>query len=406
MGFVIQLVVFLLFPVAAIVGARKFPPLRWLGPIVVCYAFGIILANLGLTPAPTVAGIDGADPESTQTAAELLTSITVILAIPLLLFSADFRRWLRIARPAGISFVLSMVSIITVSAFTVQVFDDLGADSSAVAGMTVGVYTGGTPNMAAIGRALDVPDTTFIALNAADLAASAVYLLLLMTVAVRVLRRFLPAFVPAAVAHSPGQDPLLLENPVHDGESEQQASHDDFADVPPVPSILKALGLGVIVVVLTAGATLAILGTLDSQGAAASVILGVTTLGIAASFIPAVREAKGTYEVGQYLFLVFAVAIGSQANIAQLADSFATVFPYLALTLFLSVAVHYALCKVFSIDADTAIITSAAAVFGPPFVGPIASVLGNREVIVSGMATGVVGLAVGNYAGLAVAAIL
>jgi uncharacterized membrane protein len=61
---------------------------------------------------------------------------------------------------------------------------------------------------------------------------------------------------------------------------------------------------------------------------------------------------------------------------------------------------------VFRVDTDTVVITSTAAVFGPPFVGPVAAAINNREIVVSGMTTGVVGLALGNYVGLAVAYLL
>ena len=46
----------------------------------------------------------------------------------------------------------------------------------------MGVYTGGTPNMSAIGLSLEVPEETFILLNASDLTWGAVYLLFLMTI--------------------------------------------------------------------------------------------------------------------------------------------------------------------------------------------------------------------------------
>ena len=57
----------------------------------------------------------------------------------------------------------------------------------------------------------------------------------------------------------------------------------------------------------------------------------------------------------------------------------------------------------FRVDVDTAIITSTAAVFGPPFVPPIADALDNKGVLLSGLTTGLVGYAVANYLGLGLA---
>jgi len=51
-------------------------------------------------------------------------------------------------------------------------------------------------------------------------------------------------------------------------------------------------------------------------------------------------------------------------------------------------------------------ITSTAALYGPAFIGQIASVINNRQLVFSGMATSLVGLAMGNYIGVGVANLL
>jgi uncharacterized membrane protein len=145
---------------------------------------------------------------------------------------------------------------------------------------------------------------------------------------------------------------------------------------------------------------------LDSEAFATAVVLGITTFALALSFVRRVREQPGTYATGQYLFLVFAVAIGTLANLRELVGSFTSVVPYIAAVIVVAVLLHLLLARAFRIDHDTAIINSTAAVFGPPFVGPVAAALRNPDVVPSGMTTGVLGLALGNYVGLAVAALL
>jgi uncharacterized membrane protein len=257
-----------------------------------------------------------------------------------------------------------------------------------MAGMTVGVYTGGTPNMSAIGLALEVTDEKFVLINGADVILSAVYLLFLMTVARRVLRKFLPAFQGAVFERSPHGSGLEAD-PVEALKTQPRA-------------VAAAIGLSVLV----AAVTVAVVSIFDDSLPIAPVILSVTTLGIALSFVPRIRNLTGAYETGQYLLLIFAVAIGTLANIREMADAFSTVFVFVAIVLGASILLHYLLAALFRIDADTVLITSTAAVFGPAFVGPIAAVLKNREIVVSGLTTGVVGYAVGNYAGLAIAYLL
>ena len=68
---------------------------RWISPIILCYLVGIILGNLpGLS--------------FNNEILERVTTISVVLAIPLLLFSANFFSMLKQARPALLSFFLEL----------------------------------------------------------------------------------------------------------------------------------------------------------------------------------------------------------------------------------------------------------------------------------------------------------
>ena len=71
-----------------------------------------------------------------------------------------------------------------------------------------------------------------------------------------------------------------------------------------------------------------------------------------------------------------------------------------------SLALHALLCRLFRIDADTFVITSVAAILSPAFVPMAARALRNPAVLMSGMTTGILGFAIGNYLGIAVALIL
>lgn len=365
-GTVLLGLVFAGFPALARWAAGRWKAAEWVSPIVMAYLVGIAIGNLF-----------DVDTDFSTTVSEAM----VLLAIPLLLFSTDVRKWLRIARPAMISFGLAALSVMSVSAVAAWALADRHVETWKMAGMTVGVYTGGTPNMSAIGVAVDVTDETFVLMNGADVVLSAVYLVFLMTIGRRVLGRFLPAF-----------------KDVDRGDESDELIFASFG----WRQVTAALGLAVLVGGVVAGIVLAITGELP----VAPVILGITTLGLAASFVPRVRSLPGTYETGEYLLLVFAVAIGTLANISELAESFSDVFVFVAVVFVAAILLHYLLARLFHLDTDTVLITSTAAVFGPAFVGPVAAAIGNRRIIVSGLAAGVLGYAIGNYAGLAVAYLL
>jgi uncharacterized membrane protein len=340
--------------------------------VVMCYVVGLLMGNLGL---PIHNGIS-----------QGLTEATVLLAIPLLLFATDFRRWLRSARPMVISFFLTIFSVMVVAGTASFLFSDYIEDSAKVGGMLVGVYTGGTPNLNAIGLALGVGEETMILVNAAEMTTGALYLLFLMTVAKPLLGKFLRPYKQTGRVDTRGDGPLLMDLPLSRRTG----------------MLVAAFALAVAAAGISVGISLILTGELT----VAPIILSVTSIGIALSFVRKIRNMPGPYELGQYLLLVFCVALGTRAEIGQILRAGPMVFAYITTVLVGSVTLHILLAKLFRIDVDTVIITSTAAVYGPPFVGPIVSVLGNKEVLVGGMTCGLIGIALGNYLGIGLAWLL
>lgn len=365
----LQALFLIAFPAAILWGVGRSRALAALGATVLAYVAGILWGNIPGLP------VDNATALS-------LAEVTVPLAIPFLLFGTDFMRWLRLARRTVLSFALAVAAAVAAAAIGALVFSARVDEWWKVAGMFVGVYTGGTVNLTAIGLALGVRQETFVMVNAADVVVGSIYLLFLMTVAQRVLLRFLPPFqrdesAAAAAAAEPARGP--------GGAA----------------ALVRVCLLAAAIVGAGAGAALLLTGRLSET----VVILVCTTLGIAASFAPSIRQVEGSMAIGQYLLLIFCLAIGSMADFTQLAASL-HLLCYTALVVTTAVLLHYALAAVFRIDADTVIITSTAGIFSPPFVGPVAAALKNPEIVVSGLATGVVGYAVGTYIGLALAYLL
>lgn len=381
---VIVAVVCLVAPWLTIQLARRVRAIDVLGPVVLCYLVGIALGPL--------VGVR-TDAGAAETA-DLLQIATVALAIPLLLLGTDLRAWVRLAGPTVLSFAVAVAAVVGAVLVLAPRFT-LPADTGVVAGMTTAVFSGGTANLAAVGTALGIGEDAFVAIATADVVVGGIHLLLLLTVAQPLLSRFLPA--PPSLAA--GGDPTV-------------AGVDPATVLPRPRHAAVALLVGVGIVAIGAGATFgAVTGrvegpVIDSDAFGTGVILAITSLGLALSTVRRLRERPGTYATGQYLFLVFAVAIGTLVDLTMLARSLTQVVPFLATVLLVAVTVHVLLAKLLGLDHDTVIITSTAAVFGPPFVGPVAAALRNPDVVPSGMTTGVVGLAVGNYVGFAVAALL
>jgi len=149
------------------------------------------------------------------------------------------------------------------------------------------------------------------------------------------------------------------------------------------------------------------LGTLvPPDYSTATIILLITTFGIILSFVPKIKSIKKTFQLGMYLILIFCIVVSSMADIKQLADISFSLFYYVGLVMFGSHILHAIIAKFFKIDADTVIVSGCALICSPPFVPVVAGALKNRDIILTGLTVGIVGYAIGNYLGVAIAFML
>lgn len=376
MATTIQILVMLAFPILVIEIVKRNKLAGMVGPVILCYAVGLIVGNLPNSPV---------DFKLSQEVAEGC----VPLAISLMLLSTRFVAWLKYAKRTALSFSLAVVAVL-VASFSVSAFfhlQEMGVDDVwKLSGMMVGVYTGGTPNLAAIGTGLGISNEVFIILNACDLMLSAIYLLLLMTVAQRLALKFLPSFVP--------MEKHDRDETFHYQRLQQMTPKRKIG-----LSLLSAFGISASIVAASVGFSILV----DGKITAPSVILAVTTLSIGASFIKKVRFLPRTYEFGEYFLLVFCMGIGSISNFQEMLAASPQVLLYVTCVFAGTLSLHFLLSWIFRVDADTTLITSVAGIFGPAFIGPVASVLKNKDIVVSGLTTGLVGYAIANYLGLGMA---
>jgi uncharacterized membrane protein len=256
--------------------------------------------------------------------------------------------------------------------------------------MMVGLYTGGTPNLAAISTALDVPSEPYLAVLASDTILGGVYLLFVITIAKPLLSRVLKPFQKDDSVAIEEIDPLAT------------ARFGDIFRKPYRIQSLSAFGLAVLVVGISLGISMLV----PPDWETVVVLFSLTTLAIIASLIPRVRELKTSFRMAEYLVLVFCLVVGSMANIERLLHTPPQLLGFVALTLFGSLFLHIVFCKIAGIDVDTMIVTSTAAICSPPFVGMAAVAIRNRAIISAGITAGIIGYAAGNYLGVLLALVL
>jgi len=375
------LIFYLLFPVLILFLEIKYAWIRKVSPVVICYITGFIIGNIGILPL-------GADKLQDN-----INMIVIPLAIPLLLFSIDIRRYWKMAKSTLVSLILGVLSALVMVIFGFFLLKDSIPDIWKVSGMLVGLYTGGTPNIASIKVALDVDPNTYIVTHTYDLMIGAFILLFLITIGQKFFLLFMRPFKPS--------DGLKAEDPSK--EFAELTTYEGIFKKEIFLPLLAALGVAILIFGVIGGLSF----LLPENSQMPIVILGITTLALLASLSPRINKIEKTFQAGMYFILIFCLVVSSMADIRKiLFDMNWNLLFYIILAVPGALLLHAFLSWIFKVDADNMIISSTALSMSPPFVPVVAAAIKNKDVILSGIIIGVIGYAIGNYLGVAIAYLL
>ncbi len=359
----VQLLIIALFPYLAKIISQK--TVTWLSPVVLCYLMGILLANWqGLLINHAIA--------------DYATQGTILLALPFLLYSTNLSREIfKEFKTALLAFLLCVFSGLIGTVSTAFLLYGTYDNAPILAGMIAAIFSGGIPNMQAVGMALEADKQTIVLMNTADVFVGGIFLVFLTSIAHSVLGLFLNNYIKGNLQMSKSQN----------SSSKNIINLTDF---------VKGLLLTLAIIGFSVGMSFLFFQKL----AATFIILAITTLSLLATKFKWVQQLKGTFEIGDYLLLMFCVAVGMLANFDNILTDGKHVIVFLAFAWGFTVLLHWLFCYFFKIDRDTAIVTQTAAIYGPVFIGQIASTIGNRRLVFPGIALGLLGIAMGNYVGV------
>lgn len=363
---------YLAVPAALVWASARFDIAGRMGPIVLCYLAGLVL------------GLSGLQPDS---AAAMRTSVmegALALALPLLLFSVDVPAWRRMAGPALLAMGLAIVAIVLVATglFVVMGRSEAGLH---LAAMATGTYTGGIANLGAVKLALDIPDDSYLLFATLDTVVGGVYLLFVLTVAPILFGRLL------------GVSKRRLETDI------------DASEAPALTDLTAWItqgGIALIASALCVGAAVFLAPLIPGGNPQILTIVLITSFALALSFVPALRSNPAATPIGLFLIYVFSFCVAASMDLGALSGADPRIFGFVILATFGSFALHALLCSLFGIDRDTFLITSVAAIMSPAFVPMAARRLRAPGLLMSGMAAGILGFAIGNYAAITLALFL
>ena len=367
---------YLLAPAVVLWACRKVKVLDKLGPVLTLYIVGVIVANIGVFPSE-------ADAHASFLAfQESISEVLVPLALPMMLFGCNFKRF-SFGQSLGALIIGVLAVVVIVFASYVSFSEKLGSEAAMMGASLTGQYTGGAANLAAVKQMVGLSTENFVMLSTCNLIVSFFYLMFLMGGGVKLARRI----VGGNVAKSQVVELVEDENPYR-----------DFAKKSSLVQLLKILVASVVVMGISV-----VVGTIaGGEGGISMValILTITTLSLLLTFWKEVRGWDKSYDAGMYLIYIFCLVMATMADLSTIDwQQSLYVLIFQVVIVFGSLFITIFGARIFRIDADTAVITSNTLINSPVCVPMIAATMKNRDVIVTGITNGLGGYALGNYLG-------
>lgn len=375
---------FLLTPFFVIYLYQKTKIVKKIGTVIVAYAVGVLAALFFSFSDFLSVG----EMTSLTKIQDMIMNVSVPIAIPLMLFSSDFKLWTK-SLPKSIAALLTGVFAIVVSIIaTFFIFRDNGIEElPGISAMLTGIYSGGTMNFFAIGKALEVTEKTMTLTLTFQMIVVFPFVLFITGGGYKLFRKILPFHDPysSVDANSSVIGSVTFER------------YDRMLHKWVFPRMMLALLIAIGFFAVGVGVSLLIVGKLNEL----AIILTITTLAIAASFSKRIRNLPKTFELGMFFILLFCVSAASKFDITKIDSSVLNILYFILTFTLMAITIHVILCRIFKVTGDLYVVAEIGLFCSPPFIPPVVSAMNNRKVLISGVAIGLAGYAVGTYIGVA-----
>jgi uncharacterized membrane protein len=348
---------------------------RSLGAGLVGILIGMVLSNAGILP-------------DRSPAYRFLGRTGVSAGVVLILLSVDLRS-IREAGPRMLAaFGLGALgSALGATIAALLFFRQVGPETWKLAGQYTGTYIGGGMNFAALAQAFGTTADLFTAAVAADVILTAIWMVVCLVIPVLLGRKAQTLSQPELTGGGSTGKPMTLERALYD--SGKPVGLVDVAS-------LTAIAVGALWLSQVLASWLSFLPQ----------VLWLTTLALLAAQVRPIRALPGSAMLGNYLLLLFLASNGAQSVVANIVRVGPFIFYFASVT----VAVHglliFGLGRMFKLDFGTLAVASQGCVGGAASAAAMASARGYMDRLLPGVAVGLFGYAVGNYAGFAVGNIL
>lgn len=379
---------YILFPIFMIWATPKSKILSKLGPACWCFFAGIIFGNIFVAP------------ESHTAVRNVFTGALVPIAMPMLLVGTNIVKWSKISGWKTVKATLvHMLAVSLVAIGLCAVFADKIPDAWIMAGGLSAAWMGAFLNLSAVVTALGISAAVFTVMP------------IFMNLMTLPHMGFLVSgqnFLAKWLAVPKDSETNTMNVSQEELENMDGTSWPVYVrlvkDVFTHPVDLLKLIFMIALSVATYEFFLFVKPYFPSQWSSIVPIVGCSVMGVVYSFIPFLTSIKGSFQVGMLLVFIMAPAMTSSAQLSALTgEMVGTVGLFIILGFVLVPTVYFLICKLFKVDRNTAMVVDCGCIQAPMMVPPVANALKDKNAMVSGIAGGLIGYAMGNFLGLIIA---
>lgn len=344
---------------------------RKIGAAATAILLSLILSNVGVIP-------------GTSPVYDFLLGQAVIAGIILILLNVSLDSIRQAGAPMLAAFALGAVgSAAGAMIMTGLVHEAIGPDAWKLSGQFTATYIGGGMNFSAVGQQLETRSDLFTAGIAADVIVTAIWLVACLLVPELFARRGGPA--------RSASDATPQDEPQGGLAAQLQSSGvplrlTDFAG-------LTAITLGI----------MWLAEVLTSVAPAIPRIIWLTTMVLLVAQLPIVRKLSGSVVIGNFLLLLFLASNGAKSVVSNIVEVGPAIFWFAAGTVAIHGVIIFGIGWLLKMNGDMLAIASQANIGGATTAMALAGARRRTDLILPGVAVGMLGNAIGNYLGIAIA---
>ena len=394
---------FAILVVIAAVSIRLEQRFLWAAKVsacVLCLVFAMVLANLRIIP-------------TDAPAYDFIWSYLVPLAIPFLLFKADFRK---IWRESGRMFGIYLLASIGTAAGGILAYlllkNRIGAaDAKSALAMFVGTYVGGSVNLVAMADAAGAGKNLVSASIVADNLLMVLYFFVLAALPASgwILKHYRHPIIDRRLKIESSEEEMAEVKKHHQTHKSRAA---EYWKARPVSLADLATGFAAACMIVAVSKMLAgfFEGAIAGDGFAISLLRGllgnqyllITTITTAlASFFPKFfGNISGAQEVGTFLIHIFFAVIGAPASIALIIRDAPILLLFAAIIVLMNLVFSLVFGKIFRYSIEEITVASNANIGGPTTAAAFAIAKGWHSLIFPAILVGTLGYVLGNYYGI------